>query len=128
MIYLAGIVGIVVLALGGFGLWQKHRADAADERADALDAQLELCASSNVTLTDKLKGLQADADRFADAAKRAQSRSAHAIAEAAKQQEADAAQISRLAAIVNRPPSHDEQACARADAVLRGLIDGSVRE
>lgn len=124
MIYFIGIVGIVMLALGGFGAWQKHRADAADERADALDAQLELCAASNATLTDKLRGLQSDADAFRSEASRQQAKSAKELAEAAKQRAADEAQVARLAAIINRPPSTDGDACARADRILRGLIDG----
>lgn len=129
MIYLAGIVGIVVFALGGFGAWEKHRADAAVAELSAVEDRMATCTTANSELTERLRGLDADVKRQADAAMRMQTRSSRALAEAAKQRADDEARIAGLNAVVNRQPTRtDGGTCARADATLRDLISGSVPE
>lgn len=116
--------GILVALLGGFGLWEKHRADAAVAERDAIASQLDTCAGANADLTTKFNGLQAEADRFKTAATKAQARAAKAIADAAKRQEADAAELAILSGILASPPSPEPIAgvCARADTILRSVV------
>lgn len=127
--YLLIGTGIMAAALGGFGLWQKHRADAAVERAEAVQMQFDTCASANADLTAKFDGLHADANRFRDAAARAQARAARALKEAQAREEQERSEREAMEALLTHPPSIEpkEVVCARADDILRGVVRDSLR-
>lgn len=129
MIYIAGIVGIVILALGGFGAWQKYRADAAVAEAGALEARAVIAEQANAGLTTQLAGLNADANRFRDAATRAQARAAKALKDAKAREEQERSERDAMEALLSHPPSTEpkEVVCARADDILRGVVRDSLR-
>lgn len=124
------IIGNVVTALlfGGYGAWQKLRADTQESRADAAEAQYDLCAVSNGQLTKDLEELRANNKSLLTQGKRRLARADKELEEANKKSTADDAEIARLAAIVNKKPSTDGEVCARADNILRGLVTDSLRE
>lgn len=92
MIYFLGIVGVVMLALGGFGGYEKLRADHAVKRAELAEAKLTLL----------------DRERIAQQERRLQLTAAEEVR--ARQQETDRAK--RFAG---------RAAAAASDGTLRGI-------
>ena len=131
MDYMLIVFGIVVLALGSFGGYEKARADWQASRADAAETQVTALKRDNKDLTDHFNGLQADVDHFRKLAATAQARAAAAQADADKWFAADQEVIARMAQILKREPSNthiDGATCARADSILDGLITDSMRD